>query len=302
VVLFIVLIATMPPFEATPAPGSLIGVTIHVDTDQWGQTLREYLQTLASGTLGTNRRGFAVAGLLFPRLAATLKLIALSLALAIPLGVAKGLWDFQALRRRGSAVGPLLTGLLQGIPDFLVVMLLQIGVAQLFRRTGVRLLPVAWDGGRPVASMVLPVTCLTLLPLAMLARTTSQAMADVYGLDYIRTARAKGLSEVAVVCRHGLASALVQLLDGMPNVLTVVFSNALIVERLFHYPGVTNLLEDAASPVSLVFDLRSPVPPPDVPVLVAAGASLGLIFALLYAVVSILRRVVDPRLRGRDQQ
>ncbi|WP_374713001.1 ABC transporter permease subunit [Symbiobacterium terraclitae] len=299
-VLFIVLIATVPPFQVTQAPDSLIGFTVRVDLEQWGQTLREYLQTLASGTLGANRRGHDVAGLLLPRLANTLRLIAISLALALPLGMVKGLRDFQSLRRRASAVGPLLTGLLQGVPDFFLVMLLQTGVAQLFQRTGVRLLPVAWDDLQPVASMVLPVTCLALLPLATVARITTQAMTNVYEQDYIRTARAKGLPERVVVYKHALAGALVPILDAMPGVLTVVFSNALIVERLFHYPGVTNLLQDAASPLSLLFDLRRSLPPPDVPVLVAAGASLGLIFALLYAVVSILRRVADPRLRGRD--
>ncbi|WP_420544333.1 ABC transporter permease subunit [Symbiobacterium thermophilum] len=103
-----------------------------------------------------------------------------------------------------------------------------------------------------------------------------------------------------VIYKHALAGALVPILDAMPGVLTVVFSNALVVELLFHYPGVTNLLQDAASPPGLVADLRRSLPPPDVPVLVAAGASLGLIFALLYAAVSVLRRVVDPRLRGRD--
>nr|PZN70116.1 MAG: hypothetical protein DIU55_12045 [Bacillota bacterium] len=269
-------------------------------TDQWGQTLRAYLETLRSGSLGTNRRGHDVAGLLLPRIANTLRLVAVSLAFALPLGVVKGVRDFQALRRRGSAVGPLLTGLLQGVPDFFLVMLLQIGAAQFFQRTGFRLLPVAWDETRPVASMVLPVTCLALLPLATVARITTQAMTNVYEQDYIRTARAKGLPERVVIYKHALAGALVPILDAMPGVLTVAFSNALIAERLFHYPGVTNLLLDAASPPSLVFDLRRPLPPPDVPVLVAAGASLGLIFALLYAGVSILRRVADPRLKGRD--
>lgn len=299
-VLFIVLIATLPPFEVTPDPDRLLGYTIHIDTGQWGQTLRDYLHTLRSGSLGTNRRGHDVAGLLLPRIVNTLRLVATSLVFALPLGMVKGLRDFQALRRRGASFGPLLTGLLQGVPDFFLVMLLQIGVARMFQRTGFRLLPVAWDAVRPVASMVLPVTCLALLPLAAVARITAQAMTSVYEQDYIRTARAKGLPERVVVYRHALAGALVPILDAMPGVLTVVFSNALVVELLFHYPGVTNLLQDAASPPSLLFDLRKPLPPPDVPVLVAAGASLGLIFALLYAAVSVLRRVADPRLRGRD--
>lgn len=63
---------------------------------------------------------------------------------------------------------------------------------------------------------------------------------------------------------------------------------------------MTNLLQDAASPPGLVADLRRSLPPPDVPVLVAAGAALGLIFALLHAAVSVLRKMADPRQKGRD--
>jgi ABC-type dipeptide/oligopeptide/nickel transport system permease component len=102
-----------------------------------------------------------------------------------------------------------------------------------------------------------------------------------------------------VLFRHSLTGSLVQILDGLPSVLTLMFSNALVVELLFHYPGVTTMLREAASPLSLLFDIRTPLPPPDVPVLVATGASLGLIFAVLYAVTRILRRAVDPRLRER---
>jgi len=299
-VVFVVLIATMPPLQVTPDPDSWLGYSVQVDAAHWGQTLDAHLQTLRSGSLGEDRRGNDVADLVLAGLASTLKLVFISLALAVPLGMAKGLWDFRSLRKRGPAVGPMLTALVQGMPDFLLAMLLQIGAAKLFQHAGIRLFPVAWNHQEPVASMVFPVICLTLLPLAMVARITSQALVTTYDQDYIRTARAKGLREVVVLFKHALVGALVQILDGMPNVLTIMFSNALIVERLFHYPGVTALLLDAASPPSFLFDMRTQLLPPDVPVLVAAGASLGLVFALLYAVLSLLRRVVDPRLRERD--
>lgn len=292
----------MPPLQVTPDPDGWLGYSVQVNVADWGQTLNQYLKTIQSGTLGTNRRGIEVAGLLLPRLAFTLRLIFISLALAIPLGMAKGMWDFHSLRKGGSPIGPMLTGLVQGIPDFLLAMLLQIGAAKLFQSAGIHLFPVVWNEKEPVASMVFPVICLTLLPLASVARVTSQAMVSIYDQDYIRTARAKGLPEVVVVFKHALVGAVVQILDGMPNVLAVMFSNALIVELLFNYPGVTSLLRDAASPLSSLFDIRTKLPPPDVPVLAATGASLGLIFAALYAVTSILRRVVDPRLRERDRR
>jgi ABC-type dipeptide/oligopeptide/nickel transport system permease component len=299
-VAFVLLVATMPPMRIFQNSREWTGYTVQVDTAQWGHTLHQYVQTLASGTFGKDRSGNPVSAMVFPRLWNTLKLIFLSLALAIPLGMAKGIWDFNSLRKGGAAIGPMLTGLVQGLPDFLLVMLLQVAAVRLFYYFHIRPFPPAWDDHNPAGSMVLPVFCLTLIPLAYAARITSQAMVSVYDQEYIRTARAKGLHEAVVIFKHALAGALVQILDGLPNTLAVMFSNALIVELLDHYPGVTILLRDAVSPLSLLADARMQPPPPDVPVIVTTGVSLGLVFALLYAVLSILRRLVDPRLRERD--
>lgn len=299
---FVLFLATMPPLQITPQPAAGLGYRVNVDTAEWGNTVAAYWNTLQSRTLGKDRAGNAVAAMVFPRLANTLKLVFLSLVLAIPLGMAKGVWDFTSLRKGGVAAAPMLTGLVQGLPDFLLVMLLQISAVEIVTHLGIRPFPPGWDDRNPVGSMVYPVLCLTLIPLAYVARITSQAMVSVWDQEYIRTARAKGLREPVVIFKHALAGALVQILDGLPNALAVMFSNTLMVELLFHYPGVTILLRDAVSPLSALSDVRMKSPPPDVPILAVTGVALGLVFALVYAVISLLRRVVDPRLRERDLQ
>lgn len=301
-VAFVLLVSTMPPLQVQPSPAATSGYQVKMDTVKWKANITQYVQTIRSGTLGTDRGGFPVSELLARRMGNSLKLMGISLALALVLGAVKGVWDFNQLRRGRVGLGPVITGLVQGIPDFWLVLMIQVLAVLLVNNLHWRPFPVAYMDEQPVASLVYPVFCLFLIPMAYVARITSTAMTSVYEKEYVRTARAKGLSEPAVMYRHVVRSAIVQILDGLPNALAVMFSNLLIIEYMFRFPGITYLLKDAASPVvSLWFDPRRTPPAPDAPVLIAAGVSLGLVFAFLYFVVSMLRPVFDPRLKERDE-
>ena len=291
----------MPPIQIKPDFGST-GYTVKVDTAQWQKSLGTYWTTIKGGSLGKDRSGHPVGELLVSRMANSLKLMGIAMTLALVIGAMKGVWDFNQLRRGRVSLGPLITGLIQGIPDFWLVLLIQVSAVLVVNRLGWRPFPVAYMDEEPVASLVYPVFCLFLIPMAYVARITSTALTSVYEKEYVRTARAKGLSEFTVIYGHVVRSALVQILDGLPNALAVMFSNLLIIEYMFRYPGVTYLLKDAANPLSYAWvDPRVPPTTPDVPVLVAAGVSLGLVFALLYSIIALLRPVFDPRLREREQ-
>jgi peptide/nickel transport system permease protein len=297
---FVLILATMPPVQVTPAPAAPAGYTVKVDTRAWKEGLRQYVATIRSGSLGRDRHGHPVGPLVAQRLVNSLKLMAIALTAGLVLGLIKGVWDFMQLRRGGLALGPMVTGLVQGLPDFWLIMICQYGVVWSTQRFGFSLFPAGWMDEQPVASMVLPVLCLALVPWAYMARITSTALLSVWQEDYIRTARAKGLSDAAVIFRHAMANAINQILESLPNTLAVMFSNLLMVEYLYRYPGVTILLKDAVNPLSSLRQSRLAFMPEavDTPVVVAAGLSLGLIFALTYLLVTLLRRVVDPRLRG----
>ncbi|HYG59634.1 MAG TPA: ABC transporter permease [Symbiobacteriaceae bacterium] len=300
-VAFVVLLATMPPLEIRQAPAAPLGYTVQVDTATWQTTLQRYCKMVLSGTLGKGHDGNPVGPIVSERLGNSLLLVGISLVIAVFLGAVKGVWDFMQLRRGRVAIGPILTGLVQGLPDFWLVLLVQIGTVLIYNRFGWKPFPPAWVDSKPVASMVFPVFCLSLIPWAYVARITSTALVTVYDQEYVRTARAKGLHERIVMYKHALGSALVPILDNLPNALAVMFSNLLVVETMLHYPGVTILLKDAVAPLGARYaDPRLPPPHTDVTTLVAAGVSLGLIFAVLFLTISILRRVFDPRLKERD--
>jgi len=301
-VAFIVLVCTMPPLNITPNPETLTGYQVKVETAEWGNRLREYWETIRSGSLGTDRRGFPVTQLLPVRVGNSVKLMSISLGLALVFGTIKGIRDFHQLRRGRIGLGPVMTGIVQGLPDFWIVLLIQVLAVLLVGSIGWRPFPVGYLDEQPVRSLVYPVFCLFLVPMAYVARITATAMASVHDQEYVRTARAKGLSEGAVIYRHVLRNAVVQILDGLPNALAVMFSNLLIIESMFHYPGVTTLLKEAANPLSAAWvNPNLPPVPPDSDLLIAAGVTLGLIFTLLYFVIAVLRLFFDPRVKEREE-
>ena len=295
----VIAVAALPPVQISPDPENILDRRVTLDVGAWGRAIVSYVEMLADGTLGRDRNGLPIAPILGARLGHSLMLLGSALGLALLLGVPKGIWDFRQMRRRRLALGTLLSGAVQGLPDFLLVFLLQYAGVLLFRWLGWQPFPVAWVPEEPVRSLVFPLVCLTLVPWAYISRLTGSALGQVWEEDYIRTARAKGLHERVVVYRHAMRNAAILILDGLPNVLVVMISNLLIVEYLFALPGLTILLKDAVSPGAQRI-LPGAQPAADVPLLAAAGLTLALVFTVLHTAVAALRRLTDPRAKERD--
>ncbi|HWI61878.1 MAG TPA: ABC transporter permease [Symbiobacteriaceae bacterium] len=293
---FVVGLATMPKMDITPNPKSIIGYNIKVDTKEWRNNVTTYYRTVRNGSAAKDRRGSAIGPLVAERLGRSLTLLGIAAGLAVLLGVLKGFWDFQSMRKRRIALSPMVTSAFAGVPDFWLVLMLQWGASWLWRTFDYSPFKVAWDAQAVAASMVYPVIALSLIPLAHVARTTATAMGNVYGKEYVRTARAKGLHEFLVVYKHALRNAMVQILDSLPSMMAVMLSNLLIVEYMFNYPGLTMLLKEAVAPAQRA---GSATATPDMTVIILSGIGLGLIFSAFYLVVRLLRVVTDPRLKGR---
>lgn len=95
--------------------------------------------------------------------------------------------------------------------------------------------------------LVLPIITLGLYPMAYITRLTRSSMLDVLGQDYIRTARAKGLPEWAVVWKHGFRTALLPVVTTILNHIPHIIGGSLIVERIFGWPGMGSLLFTSVS-------------------------------------------------------
>lgn len=216
------------------------------------------------------------------RMPATLELALsgylVALALAFPAGI------LSAINRGGwvDFLTRLLTLLGVSFPSFwLGLMLILVFGVQL------RLLPVsgrAEDFPGRLFSLIMPATTLGLGYAATLTRLLRSSMLDVLGADYIRTARAKGLGELAVLVRHALRNALIPVVTLAGLQVGFLFGGAVIVEVVFSWPGVGRLVVDAIG-------FR------DYPVVQAAVTLLAAVFIVVNLAVDLLYAVLDPRIR-----
>jgi dipeptide transport system permease protein len=132
--------------------------------------------------------------------------------------------------------------------------------------------------------LVLPAIVLGTVPLAVIARMTRSAMLEVLGEDYIRTARAKGLSRLRVVGLHALRNALIPVVTVIGLQVGVLFTGAILTETIFSWPGVGKWLIEA-------------IGRRDYPVLQGGMLLLGGIVMLVNLLVDVTYGVINPRIR-----
>jgi len=131
--------------------------------------------------------------------------------------------------------------------------------------------------------VILPALTLGVAPLALLARTTRAAVLEVMGADFIRTARSKGMSSFRLVKWHVMRNALVLIITTIGLQFGSMMGQAVVVEKLFSWPGLGSLLIDSVS-------LR------DIPVVQGAILVIVFWFLIINTVVDILYAVIDPRI------
>ncbi len=141
--------------------------------------------------------------------------------------------------------------------------------------------PAAWDALR---HLILPSVTLGSIPTAILARMTRATMLDALHQDYIRTARAKGLTGRAVVLGHGLRNALLPVVTVIGLQVGALLSGAVLTETIFSWPGVGRFMYE-----SILFR--------DYPVILAGILLFSLTFVLVNLVIDVLYAFLDPRIR-----
>lgn len=132
--------------------------------------------------------------------------------------------------------------------------------------------------------LILPSITLSTIPMATFARITRSSMLEVISHDYIKTARAKGLKEFFVICKHALKNALTPILTVTGMQISLMLGGAVLTETIYSWPGMGRLIIDA-------IDKRD--------FMVVQGAVLfcALLFVLVNLVVDILYKVVNPRIK-----
>ena len=251
-----------------------------------------YMRNVLGGNLGFSfRNNTSVTALIGARLGPTLLLAAAGLAVAVGLGVSAGA---LAAARRGRPLDRLI-----GIAALLVYatpgFLLGIGLMLVFA-VALPWLPVGgfvdpygvegpWAHALSVARhLVLPAITLGALHAAIYARFTRGAMLEVYGQDYVRTARSKGLSAGRITLRHVLRNALLPLVTVIGMQTGALLSGAILVETVFAWPGLGRLAFEAMQQR-------------DYNLLAGLILCSGTLVVLVNLAVDLLYAVLDPRVR-----
>ena len=164
-------------------------------------------------------------------------------------------------------------------------------VVQYYRRAGHRLpadrQPAVRRQGRlpsALSHLILPTIVLGTVPLAVIARMTRSAMLEVLGEDYIRTARAKGLSPLRVIALHALRNALIPVVTVIGLQVGVLFTGAILTETIFSWPGIGKWLIEAIS--------RR-----DYPVLQGGTLLIGAVVMTVNLLVDLTYGLINPRIR-----
>jgi peptide/nickel transport system permease protein len=240
-----------------------------------------FLERAVRGDFGRSwRQGRPALGAVLDRLPATLALTGAAVTLAIVVG---GIIGLAAGTGRGRLVGAGATAfamLGQALPGFWLGTVLILVFA-------VRLgwfPPSGLDGP---ASLVLPAVTLAAYPAATIARLLRASLADTLRQDYVRTARGKGLPRKMVARRHALRNAVLPVLAFVGVQAGFLLGGAVVVESVFAYPGVGRLALGA-------------VADRDLPLIQAFVAVAAVVIVGVNAVVDVVARLLDPRLRFGD--
>jgi len=256
-----------------------LDLPVHVQFGQW-------ITAALQGDLGSSlRTGRPVAADLALRFPVTLELTFLGLAIALVLAVPLGVIAALHRGRWPDAVSSLFALLGLSIPGFFLGILLILAFSlRLGWLPPAGYVPFAESPLDNLRHMVLPAASLGLILAAATTRIVRSSLLETLGRDYVRTARAKGLREQAVVVRHALRTALIPVVTVVGLQFGQLLGGAVIIEQVFSLPGVGRFALEG-------INLR------DYPIVQGAVLLIAAAFVAVNLLVDVLYAVIDPRVR-----
>lgn len=238
-----------------------------------------YMKNLAKGDMGPSlkQRGRNVNDIIASKLPVSAKLAGLAVLVALCVGIPLGC---IAAYNRGKWLDNLVIvigtcGI--AIPSFIssVLLLYTFGM-------NLKLLPTV--GLNEAASYIMPVTALAIYPTAYITRLMRSSLLDVMGQDYMRTARAKGVSQFMIMFKHALRNAILPVVTYVGPMLASLITGSFVVEKIFSVPGLGR-------------DFVSAITNRDYMLIMGTTILLSALVIIANVVVDILYKVIDPRIK-----
>ncbi|GAB3570672.1 ABC transporter permease [Spelaeicoccus albus] len=238
-----------------------------------------YMWNLVHGNLGIDFFGRPVSGLIAERWPNTFKLALTAWVLKLIIGLAIGVYGGLKHNRAGDHFALIFTVVFLGVPGFVIAL----GAQTLF---GVQLNwvdPAGIGAGWPMA-YILPALVMAFEASASLARLTRTSLVDVLRTDYMRTARAKGLSPSRSIWKHALRNAMIPVVTYLGLSLAGMLGGAVIIEAIFNIPGIGQLM------VQAIHNKEGTV-------VVGIATLLVIVYLVFNLLVDLTYGLIDPRVR-----
>jgi peptide/nickel transport system permease protein len=251
--------------------------------------LEQYLHSMAGllrGDLGYSMMdGAPIAGEIATRLPRTLELIGAAALISVLIGVSTGTLAAVGAGGAFDRIASALAGLGLAVPVFVIGTLAILVFAQSLRLVPAGgFVPFTQDPAQHLTLLMMPAGTIAIGLSAIMFRVTRSAVLEVTLRDYVRTARAKGLSFRRILTRHILRNALIPVVTVLALNLGTLLGGTVLVEYVFNWPGLSGLLVDAVNGR-------------DYPAVVGVVLVISILFVTLNFVVDILYAVLDPRVR-----
>ena len=278
-----------------------IDIAIHslgLDRPLWEQYII-FLKGAFRGDLGYSFiHNVPALKLILQRLPATMELVSVAMLMAVLIGIPLGMW--AGLKTKSISSRSIMAGSIFGfsLPSFWVGMMLVVffsitlgwlptsGRGETVRLLGIGVSFLTLDG---LKHLILPACNLSLLPMSLVIRLTYAGMRETLPLDFVKLARAKGLTIRRVILVHVLKNILIPIVTVIGINFGGLLAFAVVTETVFAWPGMGKLIIDS---INLL----------DRPVVVAYLLLTVLMFTIINLVVDILCSVLDPRVRLGDEK
>ncbi|NLM78841.1 MAG: ABC transporter permease [Ruminococcaceae bacterium] len=241
---------------------------------QYGTYLKDIVTRLDFGP-SIKQRGRMVMDIIGDGMKTSVKLGLIAAFFALTIGLVLG--SIAALRRNKIIDKSIMvvTTAFVSMPSFIMGSLLLVIFA-----IKLAVLPA---NGSTTAGLILPVTTLALYPMAYITRLTRSSMLDVLGQDYIRTARAKGVSGPQIVFGHALKNAIIPVITYFGPMLAYIVTGSLVVEQIFAVPGIGRAFVNS-------------ITGRDYTLIMGTTIVLATLIVVMNLISDILYKVVDPRI------
>ncbi|MBE6570015.1 MAG: ABC transporter permease [Ruminococcaceae bacterium] len=261
----------------TPAAQAALEAKYGLDKPLFEQYLTYLKDIVTKFDFGPSlkQRGMDVIDIIMDGMKTSIKLGLIAAFIALVTGIVLG--SLAALRRNTiiDKIIMVITTAFVSMPSFIMGTFLLIIFA-----VNLGILPA---NGTTASGLVLPIITLSLYPGAYITRLTRSSMLDVLGQDYIRTAKAKGVSSRSIIFGHALKNSLIPVITYFGPMLAYIVTGSLVVEKIFAVPGIGRAFVDS-------------ITGRDYPLIMGTTIVLATLIVIMNLVSDILYKVVDPRI------